>query len=133
MVRLMRRAAVVAVLAAGAYGIGACSDRSEPADEQRPQTPLQDQSRPPPEPGARPDTTGDTDDTLNSPVSPQAGGEQPEGSGGSGIPATTGPGTSLSRTDGGADGGAGETGRRLDAGMGRGTAVPAPAPDAGTR
>ena len=134
MVRLMRRAAVMGVLAAAAYGIGACSDRGEPADQQRPQTPLQDQNRPASDPGARPSTTGDTDEKLNSPVSPQAGGAQPEGSGGSGMPATTGPGTSLSRTDGGtADGGAGETGRRLDAGMGRGTAVPAPPPDAGAR
>ncbi len=131
MVRLIRRAAVVSVLAVAAYGIGACSERGEPADQQRPQTPIQDQNRPPPDPGARPNPTGDTDEKLNSPLSPQAGGEQPEGSGGSGMPATTGPGTSLSRTDGGVDGGAGETQRRLDAGMGRGTAVPAP--DAGAR
>ena len=87
MVRLMRRAVVVGVLAAAAYGIGACSER----------------------------------------------GEQPEGTGGSGMPASTGPGTSLSRTDGGADGGISDTARRLDAGMGRGTAVPAPPPDAGAR
>ncbi|HET9449337.1 MAG TPA: hypothetical protein VFO83_00560 [Aggregicoccus sp.] len=129
MVRLMRRAVVMGVLAAAAYGIGACSERGEPSDQQQPRTPIQEQTRPPADPGARPDTTGDTDERLNSPVSPAAGGEQPEGSGGSGMPATTGPGTSLSRTDGGT----GETGRRLDAGMGRGTAVPAPAPDAGAR
>ena len=132
MVRLMRRAAVVSVLALAAYGIGACSERGEPSDQQSPQTPIQDQARPPSDPGARPSTAGDTDETLNNPVSPAAGGEQPEGTGGAGMPATTGPGTPLSRTDGGTDGGTGDTARRLDAGMGRGTAVPAPA-DAGAR
>lgn len=127
MVRLMRRAVVVSVAALAAYGIGACSERGEPADSQRPQTPVQDRARPPSDPGARPAPAGDTDETLNSPVSPQAGGEQPEGSGGAGMPATTGPGTPLSRTDGGTS----DTARRLDGGMGRGTAVPAPPPDAG--
>lgn len=73
MVRLMRRAVVMGVLAAAAYGIGACSERGEPSDPQQPRTPIQEQTRPPADPGARPDTTGDTDERLDSPVPPGAG------------------------------------------------------------
>ncbi len=107
MKRLVRRAAVMGVVAVLAYGVGACNEEGA-KDQDQFQDPINQQARPQPDPGARPDPTGTTNPAENSPIAPEVGDPRSAGTGGGGAdaPADPGPGTSLSRQDGGVDPGA---------------------------
>jgi hypothetical protein len=129
MKRLVRRAAVMGVVVALAYGIGACNEEGN-KETGAFRTPPEEQARPTPDPGARPDPAGTTDPKESSPLAPETDDPRSQGgTGGSGAdaPASTGPGTSLSRQDGGVDPGA-----RGMAGSGSLGPADGGTPDAGT-